>query len=340
MTNPIASKPPSIYPWQNSQWQHFNAIRAADHLPHALLLAGSDGSGKNDFASILANSLLCEQITADGYACEQCKGCKVKCSGAHPDYKHVGLPEGKQQIPVHAIRELSNFLTLSRSYAGYRVVLISSADKMNINAANSLLKSLEEPPSHTVIILVANQLSRLPVTILSRCQVMSFSKPDRKTALNWLNTHNLEHPAEMLLSLGEGKPLPALAFDNNDANQVLIADRKKFANDILSVLQHRTRITVIAKDWQKADLNALLNWQLKWLHATLKMHAVATDNLTAGNKFLAQIQASVSSYELLWKLYTDLLHLKSMTSYPLNRILFIESMLLLWRDAGRYPSPP
>ena len=135
-----------VYSWQENQWQNYLKARAADHLPHALLLTGCDGIGKSEFATLLANSLLCEQVDSEGYACGECKSCKVKKSNAHPDFKHVGLPDGKQQIPVNAIRELTDFLILSRSYGGYRVVVISAADKMNINAANSLLKSLEEPP--------------------------------------------------------------------------------------------------------------------------------------------------------------------------------------------------
>ncbi len=335
MTHPIARH--SIYPWQDSQWQHFNMARDSDHLPHALLLVGSDGIGKNDFANILANSLLCEQVNDDGYACGQCNSCKVKKSNSHPDYKHLGLPEGKQQIPVHAIRELTDFLYLSRSYSGYRVVVISSADRMNINAANSLLKSLEEPPPNTVIILVVDQLSKLPITIRSRCQVLSMAIPDAKAALSWLKQQALNNPAENMLSLADNKPLLAVELD---ADAELLALRSKFAKDLISVIQHRSSVTAIAKNWEKTDLAMLLNWQIKWLYSVAKMVAindnVETDPQGEGkaNPFLLLIQSSFSDAESLWKLYSALLQLKALTDYPLNRAMFTESMLLLWHDIG------
>ncbi len=321
-----------IYSWQKHQWQKFLTARAADHLPHALLLTGSDGIGKNDFAELLANSLLCEQVDGEGYACGECKGCKVKKSNAHPDFKRVGLPEGKQQIPVNAIRELTGFLTLTRSYGGYRVVVVNAADKMNINAANSLLKSLEEPPSKTVIILVADQYTKLPVTIRSRCQMISMNKPDEDMAIKWLEHQGLEHDAKMMLSLADNKPLLAKQLD---ANKTLLDARTQFAKDLIAILQNSQSITEVAKNWEKTDLNILLNWQLKWLHAVAKILLVQKDDNLATNKFLAQIIANTQNPESIWKLYTDLLHLKSMTDYPLNRLMFTESMLLLWRDVGR-----
>ncbi len=332
LPNAPTSKRKHVYSWQQSQWDKLLATRNADHLPHALLLAGSDGTGKTDFAHVLANSLLCEQPSADGYACGECISCNVKKSNAHPDYKYVGLPEGKQQIPVKAIRELTEFLVLSRSYKGYRVVVISAADRMNLNASNSLLKSLEEPPPKTVIILVADKLGTLPITIRSRCQVVSMPTPDQTTALQWLQQQELQNAAEMMLSLADNKPLLALSLDNDEE---LLSQRNKFAQDVMAVLQQRRSVTEVAKDWDKADLDRLLNWQLKWIHAVAKMQAVQTEGNEKVNKFLAYIQSSISSTASFWKLYSDLLHLKSMTSYPLNRLMFIESMLLLWSDVGR-----
>jgi len=337
--DPISHYSNRVYSWLEPQWQRLLVSRAADHLPHAVLLTGGNGIGKTDFAHLFANSLLCEQIDSDGYACGECASCKVKKSNAHPDYKFVGLPEGKQQIPVNAIRELTDFMVLSRSYQGYRVVVISAADKMNLNASNSLLKSLEEPPPKTVIILVADQLSKLPVTIRSRCQVISMPTPDKAAALAWLEQQSLKNSAEMMLSLADNKPLLALSLD---ADEELLAQRNKFAKDVMAVLKHYRSVTEVAKEWEKADINMLLNWQIKWMHAVAKMQAIHTMQRATTesspekvNKFLAKIQSSINNSTSFWKLYTDLLHLKSMTDYPLNRLMFIESMLLLWSDVGR-----
>ncbi len=326
------TQPGLVYPWQGEQWQQLMSMRQANHLPHALLVAGSQGTGKNDFANLLVNSLLCEQTDPQGYACGECKNCKVKQSHAHPDYKEVTLPTGKQQIPISAIRELIEFLTLSRSYSNRRVVLIQPADKMNDNAANSLLKALEEPPAETVMILVADQPAHLPATVRSRCQLFPLPVPDQQMALAWLQQQPLQHEAQKMLSLADGKPLLALQLDTDE---VLLAAYKRFATDLVAVLQQTRSVVDAARDWQKTDLDILLNWQLKWLQAALKAQLLATtDTVSAGNKFLDQIIASSHHPEVLWHLYTELLKLKAMTGYPLNRLIFLESMLLLWRDVG------
>lgn len=319
----------TIYPWQVQQWQRYLKARSADHLPHALLITGSDGIGKDDFAHLLANSLLCEQIDAQGYACGECQSCRVRKSGAHPDYKVVELPEGKQQIPVNAIRELTDFLSLSRSYGGYRVVIISPADKMNVNAANSLLKSLEEPPSTTMILLVASRMSRLPATIRSRCQVFAMPKPERAASLAWLEQQSLEGAADKLLALADDKPLLAKKLDKEEE---LVADRNRFGKDLMALLGQRRSVTSVAKDWEKFDAETLLNWQLKWVQATIKMCALPHDEGVTSNKFLQQIATFSNDLDGLYKIHTSLLDLKSKTEYPLNRLMFMESMLLLWRE--------
>lgn len=332
-----------IYPWQHKQWQHFNTLRSTDHLPHALLLTGSDGIGKKAFSDQLASSLLCEQVTAEGYACGVCKSCKVKKSGAHPDYSKVDLPEGKQQIPVDAIRSLGEFLTLSRSYPTYRVVQIHAADKMNVHAANSLLKSLEEPPPQTVMILVADHMTRLPATIRSRCQLLHMTPPLEQQALDWLAQQTMQHSPKQMLAIADGKPLLALSLDQDES---MLTERKKFAMQLLEVLYQHRSVTEMAKSWQKSDLNTLLDWQLKWLQSAIRYQALMdNNNQTPVNKFLQQIIDATRStpsdrYESgLWSLYENLLRLKPMTDYPLNKQIFLESMLQSWRDIGTQGYP-
>ena len=159
-----------LFPWQQPLWQSFMQRLNSDNLPHAILLHGPQGAGKKQFAHALTTTLLCQNLV-DGQACGQCNSCSVMASsGAHPDWQQVGLLEDKSAILVDQIRDLCHALSLSAGYGGRRVGVIESAENMNVNAANALLKTLEEPGQDVHIILVADRQGRLPATIRSRCQ--------------------------------------------------------------------------------------------------------------------------------------------------------------------------
>jgi len=151
-----------LYPWQKESWQRWAGLRS--RLPHAILLKGPQGIGKFDFAKNLAQSLLCEQPLTDGLACQNCPSCLWFQQETHPDFRllqpdslsdleegeerEAGKKKPSQQISVDQIRGLANFANLSSHRGGHRVVLIHPAEAMNTNAANALLKTLEEPSDH------------------------------------------------------------------------------------------------------------------------------------------------------------------------------------------------
>ncbi len=168
------------YTWQVQQWQRMNAARQQQRLHHALLLNGIRGLGLEAFAQELARGLLCEQPGEEGGACGQCKSCLLYAAGSHPDIVQIRPEEDSRVIKIDAIRELTGFMELKAQYGRYRIAIIDPAEAMNRNAANSLLKTLEEPPEQAIIILVNNDYMRLPVTIRSRCQRLIFTPPDRQ----------------------------------------------------------------------------------------------------------------------------------------------------------------
>jgi DNA polymerase-3 subunit delta' len=320
-----------LYPWQTAQWQHYKNARDSQHLSHALLLVGNEGIGKHHFAKLLAQSLLCEQIDTQSFACGHCKSCKVYHSHAHPDFKYVTLPEGKKQIPVASIRKLIDFLVLSRSYQGYRVVIIEHAGKMNINAANSLLKALEEPAAHTVIILVVDQLSQMLPTIKSRCQTLHMENPNPEQSLEWMQQQDTKAAPHLLLNLADNKPLLALQFDKKPE---LAQQRNELAAYIVGILKNSQSVTAAAKKLEKIESNQLLNWQIKWVQQFVKQQALNSEITQTKHPVLIEMDSILQQQqhsEALWELHRQLMALKAMTDYPLNRIIFIESMLLLWR---------
>lgn len=140
-------------------------------LHHAWLLYGVKGIGKATEAMAMAALYLCEDRGADGQACGNCHACCMLKAGSHPDFIAVERLEKKRDITVDQIREVLSFLSLSGMESERRVVLLNDAETMNIQAANALLKGLEEPTSGSLLLMVCHDLMRLPATIRSRCML-------------------------------------------------------------------------------------------------------------------------------------------------------------------------
>ncbi len=139
-------------PWHASAWQHLLHLLQQQRLPHALLLTGVNGIGKLQFARAFAAYLLCDQ--PGEHACGQCKGCRLSAQQSHPDLVELMAEESGREIKVDQVRELSGFVAAAAQQGGYRLVIIHPPEDMNINAANALLKSLEEPGDKTVSVII------------------------------------------------------------------------------------------------------------------------------------------------------------------------------------------
>src|SRR3569623_1075285 len=131
-----------LLPWQEETWARLLAARRAGRLPHALLLTGPQGKGKQRFAENRLTGMLCEAPGVDGCACGVCRGCQLRAAGNHPDYRQLTPPEEGKVIGVDQVRELIQYVALTPQYGRYKIALIHPADKLNIYAANSLLKTL------------------------------------------------------------------------------------------------------------------------------------------------------------------------------------------------------
>lgn len=314
----------NVYPWQIPTWQRLQQAKADNHLHHALLFSGEEGCGNETFLAELANSLLCLNPASDGGACLQCRSCHVQAAQAHPDFMAVKLRDDKQSILIDQIRELNYFLGLSRSYSPRRVVIIQPAERMNVNAANSLLKSLEEPAADTHILLLTEHPALLLPTIRSRCQAVRLPLPTHQQALAWLQQHTLQHPIESLLETALGRPLAALTLDSTDT----LSHRTQWLTHLTQCLQGQGNITEISAHWEKFDKVQLLDWQFTWLQMLLKQNAGCKNVLITSE--LSHLYTLLNSRRLL-SMYDKLLELKKLSTHPLNPRLFIESMLILWR---------
>src|SRR5258708_25846318 len=157
---------------------------ASGRLAHAYAFVGPSGIGKKRFAFELAKCLLCENnVDADLDSCAECSSCRQIAAHTHPDLLEVSLPEGKSELPLKLFigeddtrgkEGLCHDLSLKPMSGRRRVAIIDDAEWMNEAGANSLLKTLEEPPPESVLILIASSSDRLLATIRSRCQVVTF----------------------------------------------------------------------------------------------------------------------------------------------------------------------
>ena len=197
-----------IYPWQEAVWEQFESMRSQDRIPHALLLHGPEGIGKFRLALALAERLLCggEQ---SGRACGQCHACNLNRAGTHPDLVLM-RSEGKSgRILIDQVRELIDQASATAHQGLRRVALFLPAEAMNANAANALLKILEEPGRSTMFLLVSHNPWGLPATVRSRCQSLPLAVPAAEQALPWLE-EEVGGDAAVLLSAAGGRPLAAL----------------------------------------------------------------------------------------------------------------------------------
>ena len=322
------------YPWHSDQWQYL--LRLKQRMPHALLLQGCAGIGKLDLAHEFAQAMLCESPQDNGHACGQCQACSWYAQGGHPDFRllepeslseQTGAEEKQTSkkpstiISVAQVRELADFVNMSTHRHGNRVILIHPAESMNPQAANSLLKILEEPAPNTLFILVSHQPQRLLPTIRSRCHKIEIPLPAHVLARRWLEEQGVVE-AEACLAQASRAPLRALALNDVDYQ----GQRKAFLIEIAA--PEKLDALLIAEKNAKADLPDLIEWMQKWVHdlTCLKMGApirYQPDWETS----LRGLEKKVNLSRLL-DFQRELLVVRRALHHPLNSQLLLEKLLL------------
>ena len=178
-------------------------------LAHALMFAGVDGIGKRSMALALAARLLCE--AQDDDACGECASCRQVAAGSHADLQVVGAAAGKKEIGVERVRELKRFMQLQPLGGRAKVAIVDDASVLSLSAQNALLKTLEEPPQRSYLILVVNNADGLLSTVRSRCQRVNFSPLPDEVVVEILVANGLApDAAAQLAALSEGSPGRAL----------------------------------------------------------------------------------------------------------------------------------
>jgi len=222
--------------------------REKDRLAHSYLLAGPEGAGKRTLAIEFAASLVCEKKSFP--PCGLCSSCRRAPEGTHPDV-HIVRAEGRN-IRIDEVRALSSALHYHSYEGGFRAGVVIEVQRMTEEAQNAFLKTLEEPPDDTLLVLTATNLSRLLPTIISRCQVMR---------LGPLPTSLIAQMVEEKLGLSREEASLVSALSQGNARRALEADpsfviefRKKMIQKLLK-LDPRDQVAILdfAEDMSKAD---------------------------------------------------------------------------------------
>ena len=187
---------------------------AAGRIPHAYLFRGPDGVGKRLFAGRMAANLNCGRALG-GAACGMCPSCRKFHSGNHPDFIVIGPDQGS--IKIDRIRELIKTLSYPPYESAMRVVLLEDIHTLRREAANSLLKTLEEPPENNLLILTVESSKTILPTLSSRCQTVPFFPLHLDDTVSILMKEGIDEKTACLLArLSEGSPGRALLFQKTE----------------------------------------------------------------------------------------------------------------------------
>jgi len=319
-------------PWQGLQWERISRIQRSDAMPHALLLAGPAGLGKLLFADFLARSLMCGEREATGIPCGHCGQCVLMEAGTHPDGYRLAPEAEKSNILVDQVRKLGHFVTLTRSQGRYKTAVVEAAETMNTAAANSLLKTLEEPPDHTVIILASDRPGRLPATVRSRCQRIDFRIPPRKVTEAWLGAETDGGEAAMAFAMARGAPLATRTLLENGAPR-----RGGQVIDGIAAMRSGARSPVaVAREAGECELPDLLDWMLGWLTDEARLRAKGAVH-PGGEGAGHPAHGGIADLDLksLLGLFDQFVKLKRNLHSGHNQELVRENIMLAWLSASR-----
>lgn len=212
--------------------KHFKSSIEIGRVSHAYIICGEEGSGRMALAFSYAKTLLCEKGGED--ACNECKSCKQADSSNHPDIIYV-KHEKPNIISIDEIREqVVNTISIKPYQSKYKIYIIDGAEKMNVQAQNALLKTIEEPPHYAIIILLSTVLDKLLPTIQSRCITLS-TKPVKENDIIDYLMKNYNIP----------KDKAKFAFEYSQGNlgkAIRLATNTEYEKLVESVIDLETRI--------------------------------------------------------------------------------------------------
>jgi DNA polymerase-3 subunit delta' len=308
-----ANVPATLPPWLVPAFHELTAALERGRLAHALLIHGPTGWGEGLLANALALAIV--GAPADAPSASQY---------AHPDLRWLAPEKPGSQIKVDDVRALADFVAHTSSSGPNKVAVIAEAEAMNDAAANALLKTLEEPPPRTYLVLATTRPAALPPTVRSRCQSVFIRTNDRAKARAWLEARTSDVDVARRESLG---------FEYADAPleilEAIARDEAPLEPQLAKALDPAAPIMGVADALAKQDLDSVVTRWMRYLTRELDRRARAAAAESALSRAL-----DGASGEKLHGFWGELVWAKRLlvgTSNP-NKRLLLEALLLGWRD--------
>ena len=263
-------------PWLTPVLEHFGQALDQGRLPHASLVTGERGVGKRQLAERIAALLVCDRRTSGARApCGECRQCQLVAGESHPDIR-VYQPEKSRMIRIDQVRALSQFAVASPQVAGVKVAILDRADQLNINAANALLKTLEEPAADVVLLLLQETGRPVLPTIRSRCRILPVATPRAEEATAWLvaelagreQAPGTERQA-LALHLAGGAPRLALELIDGE----FLAQRDAALEAFRQFMKGAITVAEASKSFRELGLEATLNLMEGWANDLARVAA-------------------------------------------------------------------
>ncbi|MBP7981598.1 MAG: DNA polymerase III subunit delta' [Arenimonas sp.] len=316
----------NFLPWQERFYNSLVDGFTAGKLGHAQLITGPAKLGKHDLAERLAKRLLCQESDGGMPACGHCLSCQRFASGTHGDYRSITLELNEKtgklrtEITVDQIRAFNDWLSLTSQLGGGQVAIIRNAHELNRNAANALLKTLEEPLENRYVLIVTDKPYRLPATIHSRCQRVVLHVPDTGTGLQWLADQGVT-PENAALALDLANGNPGIAKELLDTGSLVLF--AKVREQLLACMKGHIGASELAKLWLADEYTELrLNFAVQIAFGLARKWAMQAGAWDKTNRSLGALQEWIDAAN----------RLRLSLSQPLRHDLSLAGLFYDWRN--------
>ena len=231
------------YPWQEKNWNDLILQVKQDRLSHAYIVSAPSGIGKFDFVHKFSKYLLCGS-PINNLPCGECPDC-ILHDNVHPNLRILKPESEGSEIKVDQVRSLIEFFSMTGHSNRLKICLINEAHRLNINATNALLKTLEEPAGFSIIFLCSSQLGLLSPTLKSRCQKFPIDIPSREASESWVKANiNKRVDPDILARAIETCPLKLKELIETDC----LAKQDTFLTNFLNLLKGRAQVRDVIND--------------------------------------------------------------------------------------------
>ncbi|HUQ10239.1 MAG TPA: DNA polymerase III subunit delta' [Steroidobacteraceae bacterium] len=304
--------------WFSAAIAEVNAAFTAQRLAHGLLIHEDPGAGGFELARWIAQRVNC--VDAGRAPCGECQSCKWIEADQHPDVTRLSPQEDSEYIKIEPVRALAADLSLTAHGRGYKVAILSPADALYPNAANSLLKTLEEPPARTVLMLVTSRPARLLPTIRSRCSRLRLTGPARNEAADYLTAARGAGPWEEALSATGAGPFALL-----DADATALADlRADTLRTLRDIGSGNIQPPAVADKWARGELATRLACVESWVtDRILESTSIRDVTHLSGSGLAPNICR-------LFELSDAVRDMRKLAHTSINKAMAVEALLWRW----------